>query len=86
MSISNFNQYNVGDHVATNFYYKNSILCRIIIRISVSNQRVQIVVDGLSELRTYNFSDQFGRIEKYLNTNLINFMCVFCKFVKEMSY
>ena len=65
VSISDFNQYNVGDHVATNHYYKGSILCGIIQRISISNQRVQILVDGSSELRTYNFSDLFGRIEKY---------------------
>ena len=65
VSIFDFNQYNEGDNVATNHYYKCSIVCGIIQRISVLNQRVHILVESSSELRTYNLSDLFGRIEKY---------------------
>ena len=75
--ISHFNRYKVGDHVATYYYYyKGLILCGIIQRISISDQKVQFLVDRSSEIRIYNFCDLFGRIERYYNNNLINFVCV----------
>ena len=62
--IFDFNRYKVGDHVLTKYYNKGSILCGVIQTISISDQRVQILVDNSSELRKCKFINIFGVIVK----------------------